>query len=72
MMIEVDDDVSDKILVAGLVEQYNSMVDRLNLGLYIHPEDKDYWINNLLPAIRVVGDYFDPEFKGKIEDVRPL
>lgn len=71
MKIEIDDEFEDQIVGAALVETYVSVKRDLKAykkgkGDPCHPDDIVLW-EELLPALEIVGNWYNHDFKGKVK-----
>lgn len=61
MIVEIDDDFSDKIVSQALIQQYLWLVEDLKRAKKnpssFHPDDVESW-KTLIPALEEVGKYF--------------
>jgi len=61
MIVEIDDDFSDKIVSQAIIQQYLWLVEdykraKKNPNAF-HPDDVESW-ETLIPALEEVGKYF--------------
>jgi hypothetical protein len=73
MIVEIDDDVADKIVSKALIQSYISIkadlkIEKANPG-YFHEDDVEIW-KRLLPALEEVGKYFTFDFDGEVKKAK--
>jgi hypothetical protein len=69
MIIEVDDDCADKITIANLVWAYNNLKQSLKNPKNYHEDDIAHW-EKLLPAIKIVGEWFSVDFDKELKKAK--
>jgi hypothetical protein len=69
MKIKIDDDFVDEIVVANLAESYVSIADMLKNGSGWHEDDVEDW-KELLPAIKLVGNWYCFDFDAAVKKVK--
>ena len=68
MILEIDDDFTDEITAANLAQSYVS-VSRLIKEDGWHEDDVAAW-KELLPAIKIVGNWYSVDFDKEIKKAR--
>jgi hypothetical protein len=69
MIVEVDDDCADQIVVASLAWAYASLSKDLKNPNKWHEDDIEHW-KELLPAIKLVGEWFSVDFNAEIKKAK--
>ena len=69
MIVEIDDDCADQILVANLAWAYNSLSNDLKNPNKWHEDDVEHW-KQLLPAIKLVGEWYSVDFDATIKKAK--
>ena len=69
MIVEIDDDCADQILVANLAWAYVSISKDLKNPNKWHEDDTEHW-KQLLPAIKLVGEWFSVDFNAEIKKAK--
>jgi hypothetical protein len=69
MIVEVDDDCADRIVVANLAWAYVSLSQDLKNPNKWHEDDIEHW-KQLLPAIKLVGEWFSVDFNADIKKAK--
>jgi len=69
MILEIDDDFSDQIVVNVLADSYVSMQSMLKNGMLWHEDDVDAY-NEMLPAIKLIGNWFSTDFTTDIKKAK--
>jgi hypothetical protein len=70
MIVEIDDDFSDKIVSKSLIQSYiwikaDLKKEKVNPGSF-HKDDVEIW-KRLLPALEEVGKYFTFDWKNEVK-----
>jgi len=73
MIVEIDDDFSDKIVSQALIQQYlwlvaDQKVAKKNPNAF-HPDDVASW-ETLIPALEEVGKYFTFDWDGAVKKAK--
>jgi hypothetical protein len=66
MILEIDDDFSDQVVVNVLADSYVSMKSMLKNGIVYHEDDVAAY-EEMLPAIKTVGNWFSTDFAAEIK-----
>lgn len=66
MIVQIDDDFSDQIVVSSLAETYLSMKSMLKNKQLWHEDDIATY-KKMLPAIKLIGDWFSVDFKAELK-----
>jgi hypothetical protein len=69
MILEIEDDFSDQIVVNVLADSYVSMQSMLKNGTLWHEDDVDAY-NEMLPAIKLIGDWFSTDFAAELKKAK--
>jgi hypothetical protein len=69
MIVEIDDDCADQILVSNLAWAYVSISNDLKNGRGWHEDDVEHW-KQLLPAIKLVGEWYSVDFNKEIKKAK--
>ena len=69
MILEIDDDFSDKIVAAVLADTYVSMKSMLKNGIVTHDDDIAAY-KEVFPAIETVGKWFSVDFPGELKKAK--
>lgn len=69
MIIEIDDDCADQIVIANLAWAYASLSNDLKNKNKWHEDDVASW-KELLPAIKLVGDWFSIDFDAAVKKAK--
>ncbi len=69
MIIEIDDDFSDQIVVNVLADSYVSMTSMIKNGIVRHEDDIAAY-KEMLPAIKLVGNWFSIDFNAEIKKAK--
>ena len=68
MIIEIDDDFTDEITVNNLAQSYVSVSEMLKDETY-HEDDIAAW-KELLPALKIVGNWYSIDFNKDIKKAK--
>ena len=66
MKIEIDDDCADQIIVKNLAWAYVNLKESLKNPESWHEDDVKHW-KELIPAIKLVGEWFSVDFDAAIK-----
>jgi hypothetical protein len=69
MIVEIDDDCADQILVSNLAWAYVSLSKDLKTPNKWHEDDIEHW-KQLLPAIKLVGEWYSVDFDAAIKKAK--
>jgi hypothetical protein len=69
MILELDDDFTDEITVANLAQSYVGVSDMMKNGSGWHEDDVAAW-EELLPAIKLVGNWYSTDFDKEIKKAK--
>jgi len=69
MKIEIDDDFADDIVAASLAKCYMSISKDIKNPKQWHEDDIANW-KELLPAIKIVGQWFSVDFDAEIKKAK--
>jgi len=69
MILELDDDFTDEITAANLAQSYVGISDMLKSGSEWHEDDIVAW-KELLPAIKLVGNWYSINFDKEIKKAK--
>jgi len=69
MILELDDDFTDEITTANLAQSYVSIKNMLKNGGSWHEDDVAAW-KELLPAIKLVGNWYSIDFNADIKQAK--
>ena len=69
MIIEIDDDFSDQVVVNVLADAYVSMQSMLKNKSVWHEDDVAAY-EEMLPAIKIVGNWFSVDFNAEIKKAK--
>jgi hypothetical protein len=71
MKLEIDDDFADDITRANLADSYVSISSMLKNGSSWHEDDVAAW-EKLLPALKIVGDWYSVNFANDIKKAKKV
>ena len=69
MNLELDDDFTDEITVANLAQSYVGVLAMMKNGNGWHEDDIAAW-KELLPAIKLVGNWYSTDFDKEIKKAK--
>jgi hypothetical protein len=69
MILELDDDFTDEITVANLAQSYVGVSAMMKNGNGWHEDDIAAW-KELLPAIKLVGNWYSTDFDKEIKKAK--
>jgi hypothetical protein len=69
MILELDDDFSDEITVTNLAQSYVGVSAMMKNGDGWHEDDIAAW-KELLPAIKMVGNWYSTDFDADIKKAK--
>jgi hypothetical protein len=69
MIVEIDDDCADQILVSNLAWAYVSISNDLKNPNKWHEDDIEHW-KELLPALKLVGQWYSIDFDKEIKKAK--
>jgi hypothetical protein len=69
MKLEIDDDFADDIIRTNLAQSYASVSNMIKNGSGWHEDDVAAW-KKLLPALKIVGDWYSIDFAKDIKKAK--
>lgn len=69
MIIEIDDEVADQIVGESLIKSYISISESVKEKDKWHEDDIAAW-EELLPALKIVGNWYVFDFEGVVKKAR--